>query len=131
MLLRKSGMSSCCYGCRKFRRVGTVVGNLAVLAVGYFRALLRLGCREFRRVASAVEDFGVLLELLGISSCCYGSQKFRRVAAVIGNFAEVGTAIGNLPVLLTLLTAVLGNFAVLLRRSGTSLFCDGCQEFSP
>ena len=122
------GNASCCYGCRKFRRVGTVVGNLAVLAIGYFRALRRLGCREFRRVASAVEDFGVLLELLGISPCCYGSQKFRRVAAVIGNFAEVGKAIVNLPVLPTIVaTAVglraVGNFSVLLRFSETSPRC--------
>ena len=95
-LLRLSGISSSCYGCREFRRVATGVGNFAVL--------LRLseippcvGCREFRCVATVVgnlrcccgsQDSGMLpCWRSGASSCWYSSREFRCVAAAVNKFA--------------------------------------------
>ena len=92
-LLRLSGISSSCYGCREFRRVVTAVGNFAVL--------LRLseippcwlsgismcchGCREF---AVLLRQSGMLpCWRSGVSSCWYNSREFRCVAAAVNKFA--------------------------------------------
>ena len=68
-LLRLSGISPCCYGFRKFRRVATAVGN--------FARLLRLS----------------EISPSGISSCCYGCREFRRVATPAGNVVMIATAV--------------------------------------
>ena len=79
-LLRLSGISSSCYGCREFRRVATLVRNSAVLAVGNFDVLPRLSgicgvAAAVRNVAVlAVGSFVVLVQFSGISLCCCSCQ---------------------------------------------------------
>ena len=97
-LLRLSGISSSCYGCREFRRVVTAVGNFAVL--------LRLSeippCWLVRNSAVlAVGNFDVLPRLSGICG----------VAAAVRNVAVLAV----------------GSFVVLVQFSGISLCCCSCQ----
>ena len=79
-LLRLSGISSSCYGCREFRRVAALVRNSAVLAVGNFDVLPRLSgicgvAAAVRNVAVlAVGSLVVLVQFSGISMCCCSCQ---------------------------------------------------------
>ena len=94
MLLRRSRISTCCFGdpefCRSAEAVGkrhvdTAVKDFAIfIPSSSFAVLLRLwrssplccGCQEFRHVAKS-----------GISPCCFGGREFSRVGTAVGNFA--------------------------------------------
>ena len=101
-MLRLSGISPCCYGCRLFHHVVTAVAN--------FTVELHL---------SEISPWTVVLQLWGISLYFYGCCEFRRVAtALCGIFAVVLRLSGILPVA----TAV-KNFILLLQLSGIPPCC--------